>query len=240
MSPTSSPIMNGVCPLCAGATVHRYCRDRERSFFRCGDCGLVFVPSSQFLSPEDEKKRYDLHRNSPEDEGYRSFLLRIFIPVHACLAPGSAGLDFGCGPEPLLARMFREAGHSMTTYDRFYDANPAALEGRYDFITATEVLEHLREPGRELTRLWSCLRPGGVLGIMTRPVPGKDEFPLWHYKNDPTHVCFFSPPAFQWLADRWGAGLGFPESDIVLFRKGRGDATSTVRMVHGESRSRRS
>jgi methyltransferase family protein len=217
--PSATSPANSICPLCAEKDAREYCRSRERSFLRCDSCGLVFVPASQFLSPEHEKKRYDLHRNSPEDDGYRRFLRRIFVPLDACLAPGRAGLDFGCGPEPLLACMFREAGHSMTTYDSFYEPDPAVLEGMYDFITATEVLEHLREPRRELARLWSCLRPGGVLGIMTRPVVGQDEFAAWHYKNDRTHICFFSPETFRWLATKWGAGLEFPESDIALFRK---------------------
>ena len=219
MLPAASPMTNGACPLCTARRVRHHCRDRERSFLRCDDCGLVFVPSSQFLSREDEKRRYDLHQNSPDNEGYRRFLQRMFIHLQECLAPGSAGLDFGSGPEPLLARMFRAAGHSMAIFDHFYGPDPAPLEGRYDFITATEVVEHLREPKRELEQLWACLKPGGVLGVMTRPVVGLDEFPTWYYKNDRTHVCFFSPETFHWLAAAWDASVTFPESDIVLFWK---------------------
>ncbi len=213
-------VMTGCCPLCGSGHVRPFSRDRVRQFIRCCDCGLVFVPSSQFLSREDEKRRYDLHRNSPADEGYRRFLQRIFIPLSACVAAGSAGLDFGCGPEPLLARMFREAGHRVATHDPFYVPDRSVLDGRYDFITATEVVEHLRRPGRELARLWSCLKPGGVLGIMTRPAVPQDVFPTWHYKNDRTHVCFFSRETFHWLAVRWNAAVTFPEGDIALFRKG--------------------
>ena len=33
------------------------------------------------------------------------------------------------------------------------------------YNTATEVVEHLRHPGKELDRLWSLLKPGGNLGI---------------------------------------------------------------------------
>lgn len=190
----------------------------------------MFVPSRFFLSSSAEKKRYDLHRNASDDPGYRRFLSRLFAPLHACLSPGSSGLDFGSGPEPVLARMFEQAGHAVTIFDRYYAPSPAAFEGRYDFITACEVAEHFHDPGPELDRLWSCLEPGGMLGVMTRPAPGPEDFPAWQYKNDLTHVCFFSPATFRWLAARWDAEVTFPDHDVALFRK-RGD-------VHpGKSRS---
>jgi hypothetical protein len=207
------------CRLCMSDVVREFWRDDRREYLRCDVCGLVFVPSRHFLSADAEKRRYDLHRNDPADGGYRRFLLRLFTPLHQCLAPASVGLDFGSGPEPLLSRMFAEAGHAMKRFDRFYEPSPAVLEQRYDFITASEVVEHLQEPARELDRLWGCLKPGGRLGIMTQPVVERNAFPQWHYKNDLTHVCFFSPLTFAWLADRWKAELTFPEKDVALFRK---------------------
>jgi SAM-dependent methyltransferase len=214
------------CPLCKGDDVRGYSRDGRRDYYRCPVCGLVFVPPGQFLPAEEEKKRYDLHRNSPEDRGYRRFLSRLFIPMQQRLAPGSAGLDFGSGPGPTLSRMFEAAGHSMAIFDPFYEHVPAVLEQKYDFITATEVVEHLHAPGKELERLWSCLKEGGWLGIMTAHAVPQDAFPEWHYKNDPTHVCFFSPPTFAWLALRWNAEATFAEGDVVLMRKGSVAAVS--------------
>ncbi|MDH4161935.1 MAG: class I SAM-dependent methyltransferase [Nitrospirota bacterium] len=209
------------CPLCSAKTVADYCRDTVREYLRCDRCGLVFVPGRFHLSPEDEKKRYDLHRNAPDDPGYRGFLNRLFIPVNERLAPASTGLDFGSGPEPLLSRMFGEAGHTMRSYDPFYGPFSIPGEQRFDFITASEVVEHLRQPRKELDQLWALLRPGGFLGIMTQPLVEQSAFPAWHYKNDRTHILFFSPPTFLWLAEHWGADLTFPEKDLVIFRKRR-------------------
>ena len=215
----SSADQNTACPLCRSTEVHDYSRDIHREYLYCPVCGLVFVPSCYFLSPEDEKKRYDLHRNSPDDPGYRSFLNRLFVPLQRALAPGSRGLDFGSGPEPVLSRMFENAGYSVTLFDRYYEPASGALEQQYDFITASEVVEHLRDPAAELERLWTCLKPGGLLGIMTQPVVARDAFPAWHYKNDRTHLCFYSRAAFSWLAQKWKADLSFPEKDVFLFRK---------------------
>jgi len=187
------------CPLCQGHDCPEFARSTRRTFYRCAACGLVSVPAEQVLPLEDEKKRYDLHQNSPDDAGYEAYLSRLFKPVLARISPGSRGLDFGCGPEPVLANLFRKAGHSMATYDLFYQADAAVLDTRYDFITATEVVEHLRDPAHELDRLWRCLKPAGILGIMTQWIVPQNAFHQWHYKNDWTHIRFYSPETFAWL-----------------------------------------
>jgi SAM-dependent methyltransferase len=207
------------CPLCTGARIDEFSRDKRRTFLQCGACGLVFVLPSQFLSKENEKHRYDLHQNSPEDAGYREHLKRLLIPLLSCLSPGSRGLDFGSGPSPTLSLLFEEAGYTMTIFDYFYEPDRAPLEKQYDFITATEVVEHLHNPGKELERLWACLKQGGRLGIMTKPVVDRDAFSRWHYKNDLTHVCFFSRKTFNRLAEQWKAEVTFVHDDVVLFRK---------------------
>ena len=209
-----------LCPLCLGADrAESYYRGNGRDYFQCRTCQLVYVPSDQFLSAVDEKAAYDLHQNSPDDPRYRQFLSRLFVPMQSRLSPGSRGLDFGSGPGPTLSVMFEEAGHPMSIYDRFYARDPSVLKQPYDFITATEVLEHLHQPRQELDRLWDLLKPGGSLGIMTKLVRDRAAFARWHYKNDLTHVRFFSRPTFEWLAGQWYAELAFAGDDVVLFAK---------------------
>ena len=221
MKAAGPDIDHGSCPLCSSAAAAPYCRDERRSFFRCAVCGLVFVPPSQLLSGVDEKKRYDLHRNSTGDAGYRAFLERMVTALLPDLPGESSGLDFGCGPEPVLAGLFEEAGHRVDLYDHFYRPDEVVFGRQYVFITATEVVEHLRDPRSELDRLWRCLRPGGSLGIMTRPAAPAGVFGRWHYKNDLTHIRFFSPATFAWLAGQWRATLEFPQEDIAVLRRER-------------------
>ncbi|MDX2507167.1 MAG: class I SAM-dependent methyltransferase [Gammaproteobacteria bacterium] len=209
-----------ICPLCRTADGRPFYQD-NREYFQCPVCCLVFVLPQQFLTLKEEKAIYDLHENSIDDPGYRGFLSRLFSPLLQCLAPGSHGLDFGAGPEPALAEMFQEAGHSMAIYDPFYAPESKTLQLCYDFISASEVVEHLHHPGRELERLWSCLKPNGTLGIMTKRVIDQKAFSRWHYKNDLTHVCFFSLETFQWLAEHWCATLTVPENDVVLFTRSK-------------------
>lgn len=211
-----------MCPLCDDLSINKtYFQDTRRNFYSCETCHVVFVPPEQFLSAEEEKAAYDHHQNSPDDPDYRRFLSRLFIPVNQQLPPGSHGLDFGSGPGPTLSKMFEEAGHSMTIYDYFYANDRSVLEQPYDFITATEVVEHLHRPNQELEGLWHILKPGGILGIMTKRVKNREAFAKWHYKNDLTHVCFFSEATFQWLAEQWQAELTIVGNDVVLLKKPR-------------------
>lgn len=206
------------CPLCLTAGSALFHQDM-RDYYRCENCSLVFVPAQYYLSTSEEKFIYDQHENSADDPGYRTFLERLFLPLSQRLDKHSNGLDFGSGPGPTLSVMFEEIGHKMQVYDPFYAADHSVLKMEYDFITATEVVEHLHHPGKELDMLWSCLKHGGIIGIMTKRVIDQQAFSSWHYKNDPTHVCFFSIETFQWLAEQWGAGLEVINNDVVLLTK---------------------
>ncbi|MBV10683.1 class I SAM-dependent methyltransferase [Rubinisphaera sp.] len=206
------------CPLCNSISEF-YHRDISRLYFQCLTCSLVFVDRENLPTPETEKRHYDLHENRPEDAGYRKFLSRLFTPMNEQLNPSSRGLDFGCGPGPTLSLMFAEAGHSMEIYDPFYAPDQSVLNRRYDFITVSEAVEHFHEPQRELSLLWSLLKPQGWLGIMTKRVRDLDSFRNWHYKQDPTHVCFYSLKTFRWLADAWKAELIITGDDVILIGK---------------------
>ena len=146
-------------------------------------------------------------------------LSRLTLPLVERLSSGAHGLDFGCGPGPALAHMLRETGFRMSLYDSFFVPDQAALNKGYDFICATEVVEHLHRPAQELDRLWSLLRPGGWMGVMTKLVLDSTAFADWHYKNDPTHVCFFSEDAWRWWAQNHGANLEIIGADVILLRR---------------------
>jgi hypothetical protein len=207
------------CSLCSSADVAEIFRDNSRSFYRCENCGLVSVPPQYFLSPDDEKGRYDLHQNNPNDQNYRTFLSRLFNPVVERLAAGAAGLDFGSGPAPTLSVMFSSVGFQTEIFDPFYAPDSGVLQRQYDFITASEVVEHFCVPRRDLDKIWSCLKRNGILGIMTRRTESVSDFATWFYKNDPTHVAFFSVRTFDWLAHRWGAELEVVDETVVILRK---------------------
>ncbi len=208
-----------LCPLCQGSNSQFFHQDKFREYLRCTHCALAYVPPAFHLSASQEKAEYDLHQNDPTDPGYRKFLSRLYQPLQERLADDAHGLDFGCGPGPTLSLMFMETGYRMEIYDPFYADQPEVLNRRYNFITATEVVEHLRQPGFELDRLYNMLAGNGILGIMTKLVTSQAAFANWHYKNDRSHICFFSVETFGWLANRWQAELKILGRDVILLQK---------------------
>lgn len=207
------------CPLCRRPAAQFYHRDKFRRYFQCATCALVFVPPEFHLSAQAEKAYYDLHENSAEDDGYRRFLSRCAAPLLERLPAASSGLDFGCGPAPVLATMLTQSGHSVATYDLYYRPDPSVLECQYDFVVSTEVIEHLAAPMAVLEMLWRRIRPGGVLALMTKLVASPERFANWHYIRDPTHIVFFSGATFRWLAEHLGAELEFRGTDVIFLNK---------------------
>ena len=210
---------NIYCPLCCNGNLADYHCDKHRYYLQCEQCLLVSVPQQFHLSSAAEKQVYDQHQNSPHDMGYREFLAKLATPLIARLSNKSRGLDFGSGPGPTLSIMLEDQGHSMKVYDVYYAKDETVLGQSYDFITSTEVVEHLANPKLELERLWSLIEPGGYLGLMTKLVADKKSFSSWHYKNDPTHIAFFSKDTFNYLARQWGATVEYFGNDVIIFQK---------------------
>lgn len=206
------------CPLCRSPVSDLFHQDHRRPYRRCPACRLVFVPAAFHLSPEAEQAQYDHHENTLDDPGYRRFLTRLAGPVLARVPAGAQGLDVGCGPAPLLARMLEEGGIGMRVYDPFYAPDDSVWAQRYDLVTASEVVEHFRAPGREFDRLFSAVKPGGLLAVMTKRVRDAAAFARWHYILDPTHIAFYDEGCFAWIAARHGAQLEIAGDDVVAFR----------------------
>ncbi len=207
------------CPLCLSKKTVAYSKDKRREYMQCNVCKLVFVPHSYWVSADDEKAIYDLHQNDDNDKGYRQFLSRITQPLLERLGSNMHGLDFGCGPGPTLSKMLEEHGHKVDLYDPYYFNDKEVMEKTYDFICATEVVEHIHNPNQDLTTLFKMLKKGGWLGLMTKMVIDKQAFSSWHYKNDLTHVCFYSRDTFEFIAKTYGYDLTFIANDVVLFKK---------------------
>jgi SAM-dependent methyltransferase len=208
------------CPLCARPATG-FCADRQRRFYRCGECELIFADPDSHLEADEEKAIYDLHRNDPADAGYRAFLARLSEPLRERLTPGMQGLDFGCGPGPTLGPMLREAGMHVCEYDPVYRPDETLLGRQYDFVTCSEVVEHFHAPGEAWPRLARLVRPGGWLGIMTWLVASADvqTFERWSYKRDPTHVSFYSPATLAWLGRELGFEVWPLDERVVLMRR---------------------
>lgn len=206
------------CPLCgAEEAIRQPATDDERRYLACPRCDLVYLDPAQHLSIMAERERYELHENYPDDTEYVRFLRRLADPVVERLQPGARGLDFGCGPAPVLAELLTRGGFPCTAYDPFFAPDETLLAERYDYVTCSEVVEHARNPAKMFATLQSLLRPGGLLGVMTRFIPDDEPFASWWYRRDPTHVSFYSLATMRWIGLRHGWQTDFPKPNITIF-----------------------
>eukprot|EP01124_Arcella_intermedia_P025662 TRINITY_DN4637_c0_g1_i1.p1 TRINITY_DN4637_c0_g1~~TRINITY_DN4637_c0_g1_i1.p1 ORF type:complete len:293 (-),score=46.43 TRINITY_DN4637_c0_g1_i1:2-880(-) len=217
------------CPLCLGEDHEEWFKkviktkktNYSAEYWKCKECALVFMDKSSYLTKEKEKERYDTHNNNPNDQGYVKFLRRVADPLLIEIgAEPKVGLDFGCGPGPCLSKLLEEHKHTVHLYDPFYFPDRAPLRPEaFDFITCTEVIEHVKDPAEVFGELRAWLKEGGVLAMMTSFVVERSKFDNWYYHRDQTHICFYSPETFNWVAKKWGFQLKIPAKDVVFLIK---------------------
>ncbi|MEX1186208.1 MAG: class I SAM-dependent methyltransferase [Gemmatimonadaceae bacterium] len=205
------------CPLCHAARPRSVESGDGKGYFACRVCNLIYLTPSQRLSAAGERARYELHNNDRDDPNYVLFLRRLADPLVERLRPGARGLDFGCGPTPVLSEILTAAGFPCAAYDPFFAPDETLLDKRYDFITCSEVVEHAHDPARMFATLRRMLAPDGILGVMTMFHPGEDAFADWWYRRDPTHVCFYGEATMRWIGERHGWQTEFPRPNVTLF-----------------------
>ena len=212
------------CPLCQSPS-GEFAETTERQYRFCPTCRLVFVPPEFFISEEDEIRRYLEHENSLDNPGYVDMFRKKIDSIRQTCAGVRSVLDFGCGYAPVLKTLLEREGFEAAGYDPhfFPDWNPDA---RYDLVISTETFEHLKEAGREWDKVAGVLKPDGYLAVMTQfyPVaqerPEPKEFLNWYYHRDPTHICFYTPHTFEWIARHKGFQLALNnEKDFIILKK---------------------
>jgi pseudouridine kinase len=187
------------------------------------------------LDEEAERKRYSLHENSLENAGYRAYLEAFLGSVLTFPSIVEAGFDYswkvfdyGSGPEPALVTLMREKGLDARGWDPFFAKDTECFPGGADLVTCLEVAEHFKAPESDFARLSASVRIGGFAAIGTRLVdtlwsPGvgdQSPFRSWWYRQDPTHVSFYSKKALALLAAESGlVYLGEAGPHVFVFRK---------------------
>lgn len=206
------------CIVCHASALEPFMAVGGLPYWRCGHCLATIMDPRHWPDPRRERAVYDLHDNDPGDPGYRRFLDKLVQPLLARLSPGARGLDFGCGPGPALAGMLAQRGLEVALYDPIYQPDTSVLATPWDFITCTEVAEHLHDPHTVFGRFHSLLKPGAWLAVMTCFQTDDRRFANWHYRRDPTHVVFYREHTLHTIARRFHWRLEIPVKDVALFQ----------------------
>ena len=194
-----------LCPLCSTQADFFYHHSKQgRSFQLCGNCLLVFQEGG-LPSSDEERSRYELHNNSPADSGYRkwleSFIRKAVVPYYQT---GNI-LDFGSGPRPVLSEILEQMGYPVSSYDPYFSPCWPG-EGPFSLILLCEVLEHVYDPVKAFRRLVSAAAGDARLVVRTEFLPSfrAEDFGTWWYKEDITHVRFYSELSLRTLGEKSG------------------------------------
>ncbi len=206
------------CPLCHSKSLKEYDVTGNILFLECDQCSLLFKPSKFFPSIAKEKARYLLHENDVEDLHYQQFVAPIVNVIIQKHSPSKKGLDFGAGTGPVIAKLLTGKGYHISLYDPFFHPDKSVLSKRYDFIICCEVMEHFHVPFKEFELLRKLLKPKGNLYCMTQLLPKKSEFENWNYRNDPTHVVFYSESSLNWIKEHFGFSGVTINKRLIVFK----------------------
>jgi SAM-dependent methyltransferase len=206
------------CILC-GSQAESFAQAHDRHYFSCPACGAIILDPEQYVPRDDEVYRYETHNNDVEDPRYQAFVRPLVESVKTRYEPGSHGLDYGSGTGPVAAKMLRDAGYHITTYDPFFDKNPEAMRQSYDFIISSEVVEHFHQPAKEFRLLKALLQPGGHLHCYTLRYHRDIDFEKWHYVHDETHVIFYRDETARWIGEAFGFSDVLFEERLFILQK---------------------
>jgi hypothetical protein len=210
------------CRICSNAT--NQLRDSRQNiiYYSCRICEYIFIDESHMLTEEEEKARYLLHENTDENIGY----VRIFSDfINKTIAPYKSSiekvLDFGCGSSPVLASMLKDMGFHVDIYDKFFASEEIYKDNKYDLITATEVLEHLKDPLSTIGLFKKHLNKNGIIAIMTAFHPlDEARFMQWWYRRDRTHISFYTPVTFKYAAGLLDLKIAaYDDKNIIVIQK---------------------
>jgi len=204
------------CPLC-GSGSRQVLLTHIGRYMECPVCLSVFLHPNDRLDEEAERARYLLHDDDVHDPGHRDFIRPLIDEVLERTVPGQAVLDYGAGKGPIVTVMLNEQGRIAFPYDPFFWNDSDLLAVRYGAIACCEVIEHFHCPGKEFGLLRDLLVEGGSLICMTCPLTEGMDLAHWHYKEDPTHVFFYSDGSLEWIKDEFGFVSQQRRGRVIVF-----------------------
>jgi len=201
------------CPLCGGSATRfadgAVLQRHAVEYLRCCACGTVFLPNPGWL-----EEAYG-EAISALDVGLLERCLQLANVTGAVIAAerraGGVFLDFA-GGFGTLTRLMRDRGHDFRHHDPlcknvFAGPFEGDVSGRYDLVTAFEVLEHLSDP---VAALGPVAATTDLLLITTQVLPEPAPLPgSWDYYAPETgqHITFATVAGLRALATSFGMSL---------------------------------
>lgn len=210
-----------LCEFCPTIVMSAFFQsDVGEIYFQCPSCFFIHKDKKSFLKPDEENSRYEDHENDVNDPRYINFLKPLIDQMEIALGTkiqSRVGLDFGCGKAAPLEHVFAQKGYAMEKFDpHFFPEIPLQ---KFDFILASEVVEHFKDPKKDFSFMDSLLKKGGLLGLMSSWWTPQIDFKSWYYRRDPTHVSFYSDKTLAQIAMLFNYEIKFLSVNTCILQK---------------------
>ncbi len=207
------------CSLCNSTHTLLLFKTKKRTYYQCNHCSTICLHPDFYLNLTFEKERYDKHSDNIEDKGYQNFVSPLINSITTNYKTTSLGLDYGCGKTAIVQQLLQRKGFSISGYDPIYFPNIDSLKFTYDFITCCEVAEHFYTPLFEFKKLNQLLLPKGKLFLKTYLYNSSIDFGSWWYKNDPTHVVFYTKKSLEFIKENCSFSDLHIHNDHIILSK---------------------
>ena len=225
--------------------------DRQFQLCRCSSCQFVFVsnPSLEYDALYSEEyyngKGADTKLNYVGEVEHPTRTVRRYewrgvlerVNDLTLLPERPTWLDYGCGTGGLVTYLrgrgvdacgfeqgwcedlLRRNGVPTIEQDEF-----AGHAGRFDVVSAIEVVEHTTDPVAMLRTIRPLLKPGGLLFITTgNAQPFHDRITNWRYVTPDVHISYFEPATLAVALEAAGFSPAFPGfgpgwEDIIRYK----------------------
>ncbi len=222
------------CPVCGLKTNRVVLRHPRKSYFRCGQCGMLYMEHYTRDKIEytreyfftDYEKQYG--KTYLEDFDHIRALARPRLERISRLNPGRTMLDVGCAFGPFMseaalsgyspfgvdisedaARYVREQLAFPAVAGSILDFDPVAEFGvrEFDVVTLWYVIEHFPNVEALLGALKRMVKPGGVLAFSTPNGGGisRRRSPAAFFSRSPDdHYTIWEPSRTRGILRRFG------------------------------------
>ena len=211
------------CHICDKSTKMFVDEKTDIDYYHCNNCECIFKSPIYYQDLNTQKNRYDLHENSNDSEGYKSYFYRFLDFVLPLISMPKKALDFGCGESKLLSNILNDMKIDTYVYDPIYYSNSASLNQKYQLIVSVEVFEHLHHPKKIFEQLLNMLETDGYMAIQTQfHTNNIEEFKKWYYHQDPTHIVFYTEKTFKILCDIYHCKIvAHNDKNIMIIQRSR-------------------
>ena len=226
-----------------GFSTHEIAPSRKSELWQCTDCRSWFKQNA--LKPEQAVALYSSGQSGnrwSNESIEQSKCAEVLDALSACARPSARALDIGCSTGQLLdflkARGCETAGVEYSSAcrpilegkgHRYFPAL-GQVDGKFDLVTAFDLVEHLYDIPAFFRRCSELLIEGGMLVLLTGDIQSPSARLCrgnWWYLRYPEHVVF---PSTRFLRSgtrnfvlrrkiRTYASLGYRERWYVVARR---------------------